>query len=195
MIIVLSCTFKKIYVLVQRNVRYLLEKWLCNLRQYFIMKFGWCPHALMFCSSFKHIDVLNLPLFYFMPYQIKFHKFISRRKSFLSNTTIGNRAKEVEFPHWNQLPTCCVHYEPSMFNQAGMLGTAVEFTEDQSTTRCFNRLCSVFSFPVGGELLNFTNYQSLWLEAFLPDAENVKKANCLWIALTLYFLCDNSSYF
>lgn len=131
----------------------------------------------MFCSSFKCTDVLQLTLFYLLPYQIKFHEFISRRKSFLSNTKIGSRGTEVEFPHWNQRPTCCVHHEPARSIKLECQGTAAERYWGSKQTSRFRRPCSVFSFPVGGELPNCTNYQRFWLETigFLPDAENVQK--------------------
>lgn len=48
-------------------------------------------------------------------------------------------------------------------------------------------LCSVLSFPVGCELLNWSNYQSLWLDTIrlLPDAEKAEQPAFLHFSMTL----------
>lgn len=79
-----------------------------------------------------------------MPYQLKFYEYICKRKSFLSNTKIGSREKGVEFPHWNQTSTCCVHYKPLHSIKLKIQGHRF-LTEDQSKTSYFNRFC-VLSF-------------------------------------------------
>lgn len=122
----------------------------------------------------------------------KFHEFISRRKSFLSNTKIGSR-KRWSFLMKSATSMLCLLWTV-MFNEvenARVLQQTIllKIKAKQAALT----LWSVFSFPVGGEPLNCTNYQSLWLEAigFLPATENVKKQVCLWRDL----ICDDSSWF
>lgn len=130
--------------------------------------------------------------FWVMSHQMRFPVFICRRKSFSYNMKYESERGGVSSLMLHTHLLC--PREGLLFPEVDAAKTHKwSCAKDERDIQCIHQtLCSVLFFPVGCELQNCSNYQSLWLETIplLPDTENVEKPAFLPPALYRSFVAN-----